>query len=290
MIAAPAARVVLAALATVAVSGIFGSLGIVWSGGSAESTGSAGSAGSNDPGDLALPGVGGIAQAMAATATEDSHAADPPRERRLRQRMVEQQIRSRGVTSPQVLAAMAQVPRHLFVPDGERGQAYEDHPLPIGGGQTISQPYIVALMTALLGLPPQSRVLEIGTGSGYQAAVLSRVAAQVYSVEIVAELGARARETLSRLGYENVQVRIADGYRGWPEAAPFDGILLTAAPHAVPPPLVAQLKPGGRMVLPIGGFDQDLIVLTKQPDGSVKQEKVLPVRFVPMTGEAEGRP
>ncbi len=294
MLAAPAVRVVLAALATVAVSGIFGSLGIVSSGGIGGSAGSAGSTsstGSAGPGDLAVPGVGGIAQAMAATtATEDSHAADPPRERRLRQRMVEQQIRSRGVTSPQVLAAMAQVPRHLFVPDGERGQAYEDHPLPIGGGQTISQPYIVALMTALLGLPPQSRVLEIGTGSGYQAAVLSRVAAQVYSVEIVAELGARARETLSRLGYENVQVRIADGYRGWPEAAPFDGILLTAAPHAVPPPLIAQLKPGGRMVLPIGGFDQDLIVLTKQPDGSVKQEKVLPVRFVPMTGEAESRP
>jgi protein-L-isoaspartate(D-aspartate) O-methyltransferase len=273
VIVAHAARVVLAALAIVAVQGTFGSLG-----------------GSTGPADLAVPGIGGIAQAMAATATEDSHAADPPRERRLRQRMVEQQIRSRGVSSPQVLAAMAQVPRHLFVPDGERGHAYEDHPLPIGAGQTISQPYIVALMTALLGLPPQSRVLEIGTGSGYQAAVLSRLAAQVYSVEIVAELGARARGTLSRLGYQNVQVRIADGYRGWPEAAPFDGILLTAAPHAVPPPLIAQLKPGGRMVLPLGGFDQDLIVLTKQPDGTVKEEKVLPVRFVPMTGEAAGRP
>jgi protein-L-isoaspartate(D-aspartate) O-methyltransferase len=288
---AHAARVLLAALAIVAVSGIFvGSVGVVGRAGSGGHTGSTRSTG---PGDLAVPGVGGIAQAMAATATEatgGSHAADPPRERRLRQRMVEQQIRSRGVTSPQVLAAMAQVPRHLFVPDGERGHAYEDHPLPIGGGQTISQPYIVALMTALLGLPPQSRVLEIGTGSGYQAAVLSRVAAQVYSVEILAELGTRARQTLSRLGYENVQVRIADGYRGWPEAAPFDGILLTAAPHAVPPPLIAQLKPGGRMVLPIGGFDQDLIVLTKQPDGTVKEEKVLPVRFVPMTGEAEGKP
>jgi protein-L-isoaspartate(D-aspartate) O-methyltransferase len=224
---------------------------------------------------------------MAATATEDSHAADPPRLRRLRQRMVEQQIRSRGVTSPQVLAAMEQVPRHLFVPNGERGQAYEDHPLPIGGGQTISQPYIVALMTALLGLPPQARVLEIGTGSGYQAAVLSRVAAQVYSVEIVAELGARARQTLSRLGYENVQVRIGDGYRGWPEAAPFDGILLTAAPHAVPPPLIAQLKPGGRMVLPVGDVAQYLLVLTKRADGGYDRATVAPVRFVPMTGEAQ---
>jgi protein-L-isoaspartate(D-aspartate) O-methyltransferase len=236
------------------------------------------------------PILGGIAQAMAVSAKDDARAGDPPRERRLRQQMVERQIRSRGVTSARVLAAMEQVPRHLFVPDAERGQAYEDHPLPIGGGQTISQPYIVALMTALLGLPVQSRVLEIGTGSGYQAAVLSRVAAQVYSVEIVADLGARARDTLARLGYENVQVRIGDGYRGWPEAAPFDGILLTAAPHAVPPPLIAQLKPGGRMVLPIGGFDQDLVVLTKQADGTVKREKILPVRFVPMTGEAEGQP
>jgi len=271
-------------LAIVAVAAALGSLGAPGIPGSARIAGSAG------PGAIAAPSVGGIAQAMAATAKDDNHAGDPPRERRLRQRMVEQQIRSRGVTSPRVLAAMEQVPRHLFVPDGERGQAYEDHPLPIGGGQTISQPYIVALMTALLGLPPQARVLEVGTGSGYQAAVLSRVAAQVYSVEIVAELGARARETLVRLGYDNVQVRIGDGYRGWPEAAPFDGILLTAAPHAVPPPLIAQLKPGGRMVLPIGGFDQDLVVLTKQADGTVKEEKVLPVRFVPMTGEAEGKP
>jgi protein-L-isoaspartate(D-aspartate) O-methyltransferase len=252
------------------------------------------SVGSLGSGRGSAPSLEGIAQAMAVSANQDARAGDPPRERRLRQQMVERQIRSRGVTSARVLAAMEQVPRHLFVPDAERGQAYEDHPLPIGGGQTISQPYIVALMTALLGLPAQSsapsRVLEIGTGSGYQAAVLSRVASQVYSVEIVAGLGARARETLARLGYGNVQVRIGDGYRGWPEAAPFDGILLTAAPHAVPPPLIAQLKPGGRMVLPIGGFDQDLVVLTKQPDGTVNEEKVLPVRFVPMTGEAEGRP
>ncbi|HEV3455336.1 MAG TPA: protein-L-isoaspartate(D-aspartate) O-methyltransferase [Thermoanaerobaculia bacterium] len=250
------------------------------------------------PGTAALS-FGGVAHAMAVTSQQPDDAvnaankidqADRPEQRRLRQQMVEQQIRSRGVTSPTVVAAMQEVPRHLFVPSSERGQAYEDHPLPIGGGQTISQPYVVALMTALLDLPPRSRVLEIGTGSGYQAAVLSRVADQVYSIEIVPELGARARETLSKLGYGNVQVRIGDGYRGWPEAAPFDGILLTAAPQAVPQPLIAQLKPGGRMVLPVGGFDQNLMVLTKKPDGSVKQEKVLPVRFVPMTGEAERQP
>jgi protein-L-isoaspartate(D-aspartate) O-methyltransferase len=225
-------------------------------------------------------------QAMAITSKQPDPAVDQPAQRRQRSQMVQQQIRSRGVTSQPVLAAMEQVPRHLFVPDSERGQAYEDHPLPIGGGQTISQPYIVALMTALLDLPPRSKVLEIGTGSGYQAAVLSRVSGQVFSIEIVPELAARARETLSRLGYDNVQVRLGDGYRGWAEAAPFDGILLTAAPHAVPPPLIAQLKPGGRMVVPVGGFDQDLVVLTKNSDGTVKQEKVLPVRFVPMTGEA----
>src|SRR5262249_32930459 len=154
---------------------------------------------------------------MAATSVDDDRSGDPARQRRQRQQMVDEQIRARGVTSPRVLAAMEQVPRHLFVPESERGQAYEDHPLPIGGGQTISQPFIVALMTALLELQPRARVLEIGTGSGYQAAVLSRVAARVYSVEILPELGARARETLARLGYDNVQVRIADGYRGWAE-------------------------------------------------------------------------
>jgi protein-L-isoaspartate(D-aspartate) O-methyltransferase len=233
---------------------------------------------------------GGILTAMTPNPSREAAEGDSPRERRQRQQMVDEQIKARGVFSPPVLLAMEEVPRHLFVPSSERAQAYEDHPLPIGGGQTISQPYVVALMTALLELPPRARVLEIGTGSGYQAAVLSRVAGEVYSVEIIPELGARARDTLARLGYGNVHVRIGDGYRGWPEAAPFDGILLTAAPQAAPPPLVAQLKPGGRMVLPVGGLDQDLLVLTKNPDGSTKQEKVLPVRFVPMTGEAEGRP
>jgi protein-L-isoaspartate(D-aspartate) O-methyltransferase len=240
--------------------------------------------------------LGGIASAMAATSTDGDRASEQARERQerwqrqQRQQMVAEQIRARGVTSPQVLAAMEQVPRHLFVPESERDQAYEDHPLPIGGGQTISQPYVVALMTALLDLTPRSRVLEIGTGSGYQAAVLSRLAAEVYTIEIVPALGERARDTLARLGYGNVRVRLGDGYRGWPEAAPFDAIVLTAAPHSVPPPLIAQLKPGGRLVVPVGGFDQDLMVLTKAPDGSIKQEKVLPVRFVPMTGEAQSKP
>jgi protein-L-isoaspartate(D-aspartate) O-methyltransferase len=253
--------------------------------------------------------LGGTALAMSANANPDDpvQPADPrdpasaasaagaatPAEielRQLRLRMVEQQIRARGVDDERVLAAMAQVPRHLFVPDGERGQAYEDHPLPIGSRQTISQPYVVALMTSLLALTPRSRVLEIGTGSGYQAAVLSRLAAEVYSVEIVPDLAARALGTLARLGYDNIHVRIADGYRGWSEAAPFDAIVLTAAPAEVPQPLLDQLKPGGRMVLPVGGVEQDLVLITKGADGSIRRQTVLPVRFVPMTGEAQRFP
>ena len=218
---------------------------------------------------------------------EDRAAAEL---RRRRLEMVERQIRARGVGDERVLAVMSEVPRHLFVPADERAQAYEDHPLPIGSGQTISQPYIVGLMTSLLALTPRSRVLEIGTGSGYQAAVLSRLAAEVYSIEIVPDLGERARATLGRLGYGNVHVRIGDGYRGWAEAAPFDAILLTAAPPTVPRPLLAQLKAGGRMVLPVGGQEQTLLVLIKSADGSVRQEKILPVRFVPMTGEAQRKP
>jgi len=264
-------RAALAGLTALAVLGVLGAAGFI---------------GTTAP---AAAADGATAQAMAATSQADA-AADLALQHRLRLQMVAEQIRARGVTSPRVLAAMEQVPRHLFVPAAERGQAYEDHPLPIGGGQTISQPYIVGLMTALLGLEPGSRVLEIGTGSGYQAAVLSRLAGQVYSVEIVPALGMQARETLSRLGYDNVQVRIGDGYRGWPEAAPFDAILITAAPQVVPPPLIAQLKPGGRLVAPVGGFEQELVLVTKQPGGAVKEERILPVRFVPMTGEAEGKP
>ena len=206
-----------------------------------------------------------------------------------RQKMVDEQIRLRGVTDPAVLAAVASVPRHLFVPESERLGAYEDRPLPIGSGQTISQPYIVALMTSLLGVQPGDRVLEVGTGSGYQAAVLSRLAGEVYSVEILKPLAERARRTLAELGYRNVHIRVGDGYKGWPAAAPFDGIIVTAAPPRIPEPLLQQLKPGGKLVIPVGNTYQDLIVLTKRKDGGFDRSNVLPVRFVPMTGEAQRR-
>jgi len=206
-----------------------------------------------------------------------------------RHRMVAEQIRGRDVTDAAVLAAMEEVPRHLFVPADERADAYADHALPIGRGQTISQPYIVALMTQLLAVDRHARVLEIGTGSGYHAAVLSRVAGAVYTMEIVPSLGEEASGLLHRLGYANVHVRIGDGYKGWQEEAPFDAILLTAAPAQVPGPLLAQLKPGGRMVLPLGTVQQELLVLTKRPDGTVETKNVIPVRFVPMTGEAQDR-
>ncbi len=209
-----------------------------------------------------------------------------------RKRMVEEQIRARGITQPEVLAAMEQVPRHLFVPEAVRDEAYEDHPLPIDYGQTISQPYIVALMTELLDLKSSDKVLEIGTGSGYHSAVLSRVAAEVYSIEIIEPLGLQARHTLHSLGYDNVHVRIGDGYGGWPDQAPFDAIILTAAPPRLPEPLVAQLKVGGRLVVPVGDFLQDLSLFTKTKDGLVRR-KIAPVRFVPMTGEVQqkdGRP
>jgi protein-L-isoaspartate(D-aspartate) O-methyltransferase len=208
--------------------------------------------------------------------------------------MVEEQVLGRDVRAPRVVAAMGEVPRHLFVPAERRDLAYADTALPIGSGQTISQPYVVALMTSLLDVGPGARVLEVGTGSGYHAAVMSRVAGEVYTIEIVPELAARARGTLARLGYGNVHVRTGDGYRGWPAAAPFDAILLTAAPREVPPPLLAQLKPGGRLVAPVGppadaGAGQELVVLQKRADGGVDTRQILPVRFVPMTGEAEGR-
>jgi protein-L-isoaspartate(D-aspartate) O-methyltransferase len=188
--------------------------------------------------------------------------------------------------SARVRDAMARVPRHRFVPSAQQEFAYADRPLPIGEGQTISQPFIVALMTELLDTAPTDRVLEVGTGSGYQAAVLAECVAQVFTVEIVRSLGERATALLSELGYRNVQVRVGDGYLGWPEAAPFDRIVVTAAPDHVPHPLIDQLKPGGRMVLPVGpDQDQELLVISKQSDGRTVTENKLPVRFVPLTRE-----
>jgi protein-L-isoaspartate(D-aspartate) O-methyltransferase len=194
------------------------------------------------------------------------------------------EIRHRGVTKPEVLAAMEQVPRHLFVPDEVRGQAYSDQPLPLGAGRSIYQPYVVALMTSLLELKRGDKVLEVGTGSGYHAAVLSRIAREVYSIEIVETVASQASKKLSVLGYHNVEVRVGDGYQGWPERAPFDAILLSAAPPHIPKPLIAQLRVGGHMVVPVGGFFQDLLVITKTADG-LEKRTVIPVRLSPMTGK-----
>ena len=203
-----------------------------------------------------------------------------------RERMVDRQIEARGIRDPRVLEALRTVPRHRFVPPALQDQAYADTPLPIGSSQTISQPYIVAYMTEALRLPPAAAVLEIGTGSGYQAAVLAEVAREVYSIEIVPELAERSARVLAELGYDNIRLREGDGYRGWPEAAPFDGIMVTAAPDHVPPALVEQLAPGARLVIPVGRFAQDMRIVTRTADGSVS-ETTIPVRFVPMTGEAQ---
>ncbi|HUP44237.1 MAG TPA: protein-L-isoaspartate(D-aspartate) O-methyltransferase, partial [Thermoanaerobaculia bacterium] len=185
-----------------------------------------------------------------------------------------------------VLQVMKEVPRHEFVPDAQVGNAYQDSPLPIGYGQTISQPFIVAYMSEQLQVTPESKVLEIGTGSGYQAAVLGKLAKEVYTIEIVPELARSAAETLERLGFENVHVRAGDGYRGWPEEAPFDRIMVTAAPDHVPRPLIDQLAVGGRMIIPVGNYYQQIRILTKTPKGVVEQ-RTIDVIFVPMTGEAQ---
>jgi protein-L-isoaspartate(D-aspartate) O-methyltransferase len=203
-----------------------------------------------------------------------------------RQQMVQQQLVARGIHEERVLATMAKVPREEFVPADERAGAYTDHPLPIGYDQTISQPYIVAFMTEQLHPKPSDRVLEIGTGSGYQAAILAELVSEVYSIEIVEPLAKNAEATLQRLGYKNVHVKIGDGYKGWPEPAPFDAIIVTCAPDRVPQPLVDQLKDGGRMIIPVGNrFAQELYLLEKK-NGQLKESAVLPVRFVPMAGEA----
>ena len=209
--------------------------------------------------------------------------------RQTRQAMVAEQIAARGVKDPRVLDAMRTVPRHEFVPAASRDDAYLDSPLPIGHGQTISQPYIVALMTELARPSPTDRVLEVGTGSGYQAAVISRLVARVFSVELVEPLAESAAAVLRRLGYANVTVRSGDGYLGWPDEAPFDVIVVTAAPEAVPAALVAQLKPGGRLVVPVGPVHdvQDLQLIEKDAAGRVSTRSVIPVRFVPMRARSE---
>lgn len=217
------------------------------------------------------------------TANDDSRAAE-------RELMVARQIAARGISNPEVLRVMRQVPRHEFVPADRQAGAYDDSPLPIGHGQTISQPYIVALMTELVDPRPGQKILEIGTGSGYQAAVLAAMGAKVFTMEIVEPLARRARETLERLGFGDVAVRAGDGWEGWPEEAPFDAIIVTCAPEDIPPKLAEQLREGGRMVIPVGpeGGVQEL-VLARKVQGRMEKQSVLPVRFVPMTGGESGR-
>ena|SRR3990172_4386455 len=200
------------------------------------------------------------------------------------EKMVEEQLRGRDITDKKVLKVMEQTPRHMFMPEYLKYLAYEDHPFPIGHGQTISQPYIVALMTELLKLNGSENVLEIGTGSGYQAAILSKLAAQVYTIEIIPALADEARVRLAQMGYANVRVITGDGYKGLPQFAPFDSIIVTAAPEEIPPALVEQLKTGGKMVIPVGDSIQQLMLITKTSSG-IKKESIVPVRFVPMVSE-----
>ncbi|MBI4560314.1 MAG: protein-L-isoaspartate(D-aspartate) O-methyltransferase [Candidatus Hydrogenedentes bacterium] len=221
--------------------------------------------------------------------------ADPyqaERERMVREDIAKGELWGRtAVKDKKVLAAMREVPRHKFVAAGSEAKAYADRPLPIGYGQTISQPYIVAVMTEHLKVDADDVVLEIGTGSGYQAAVLAEIVKQVYTIEIVKQLGDQAQTRLKTLGYQNAETKVGDGYFGWPEHGPFDAIVVTAAASHIPPPLVEQLKPGGRMVIPVGSpFQvQSLVVVEKRPDGTTTQRELMPVRFVPLTGKAGGK-
>lgn len=224
-----------------------------------------------------------LALALPAQGAEEYAAA--------RRRMVNEQLAARDISDPRVLAAMGQVPRHLFVPPDLRDQAYADHPLPIGRGQTISQPYIVAFMSQAVGIKPGDKVLEIGTGSGYQAAVLAAMGAEVYSVEIIPELAAQASERLKRVGYQ-VRVMAGDGNLGWPDEAPFAAILVTAGARKIPPKLLEQLKPGGRMILPVGPdpWSEELVLLSKDAQGRVSRRSLLAVRFVPLVDGGQSRP
>jgi len=212
-----------------------------------------------------------------------SSAENPDEYTRLREHMVDRQIRARGVRDKLVLAAMLAVPRHLFVPPEQRRMAYEDMPLPIGEGQTISQPYIVGFMTEALELEPDDRVLEIGTGSGYQAAVLAELVKDVYTIEIIPILGNTAGRLLDELGYTGVHVRIGDGYAGWPEEAPFDAVIVTCAPDNIPQSLIDQLAEGGRLIVPVGSeYSAQYLIRGVKRNGRLETEKMLPVRFVPM--------
>lgn len=219
------------------------------------------------------------------TGSEKQSAEDSIDYQKLRMEMVTRQIEARGVTDRGVLDAMRAVERDLFVPDSLRRLAYEDYPLPIGNDQTISQPYIVALMTELIRLDKGDKVLEIGTGSGYQAAVLAELADSVFTVEIIPDLGKRAETLLGELGYSNVRVLIGDGFEGWQEHAPYDGIIVTCAPAEIPQPLLDQLAEGGRLVIPVGTQWQELMLVTKR-ENELSRESIIPVRFVPMTGKA----
>jgi protein-L-isoaspartate(D-aspartate) O-methyltransferase len=202
----------------------------------------------------------------------------------MREKMVETQIKGRGVKDPRVLSALLKVERDRFVPEEYINSAYSDQPLPIGEGQTISQPYIVAIMTELLELKGEEKVLEIGTGSGYQAAILGELVKEVYTIEIIETLASMAKKRLSGLGYQNIKVKAGDGYLGWPEAAPFDAIIITAAPDHIPKPLIEQLKEGGRMIVPVGTYTQELKKIIKR-SGKIETTDIIPVVFVPMTGE-----
>jgi protein-L-isoaspartate(D-aspartate) O-methyltransferase len=238
-----------------------------------------------------VPGLAALLLATGAPASADAQDRfDAERQRMVRDiERTQLQVSAetgKAALDPGVMTAMGKVPRHEFVPRDLQDRAYDDRPLPIGLGQTISQPYIVALMTDLLQTKPGDRVLEVGTGSGYQAAVLAELGCEVYSIEIVEPLAAQAAERLARLGYVHVHVRAGDGYLGWPEHAPFDSVVLTAAASQIPPPLVKQLKPGGRIVIPLdtGFLTQTLTVVDKQADGSVTTRQIVPVHFVPLTG------